>query len=78
MSPTLLSALPTVNAVLNGTSAVLLFTGYLFIRRRKVTAHKICMLSASQSRSKPAVFLPGREPSRVPIEEGIAPALVES
>lgn len=46
MSPTLLSALPTVNAVLNGTSAVLLFTGYLFIRRRKVTAHKICMLSA--------------------------------
>ena len=46
MSPTLLSALPTVNAVLNGTSAVLLFTGYLFIRRRQVTAHKICMLSA--------------------------------
>jgi len=35
-----------VNAVLNGTSAVLLFTGYLFIRRRQVTAHKICMLSA--------------------------------
>jgi len=46
VSPTLLSALPTVNAVLNGTSAVLLFTGYLFIRRRQVTAHKICMLSA--------------------------------
>lgn len=46
MSPALLSALPTVNAVLNGISAVLLFTGYLFIRRRKVTAHKICMVSA--------------------------------
>lgn len=46
MSPALLSALPTVNAVLNGTSAVLLFTGYLFIRRRRVTAHKMCMLSA--------------------------------
>jgi len=46
VSPALLSALPTVNAVLNGTSAVLLFTGYLFIRRRRVTAHKMCMLSA--------------------------------
>ncbi len=46
MSPALLSALPTVNALLNGASAVLLLTGYLFIRRRRVTAHKICMLSA--------------------------------
>lgn len=46
MSPSVLSALPMVNAILNGTSALLLFTGYLFIRRRKVTAHKICMLSA--------------------------------
>jgi len=46
VSPSLLSALPTLNALLNGTSAILLFTGYLFIRRRKVTAHKICMLSA--------------------------------
>jgi uncharacterized membrane protein YozB (DUF420 family) len=43
MSPLPLSALPTVNAVLNGTSAVLLLTGYLLIRRRKVTAHKVCM-----------------------------------
>jgi len=40
------SALPAVNAFLNGTSAVLLSTGYLFIRRKKVTGHKICMLSA--------------------------------
>lgn len=46
MSPSLLAALPTVNAILNGTSAVLLCTGYLFIRRRRITAHKICMLSA--------------------------------
>jgi len=46
VSPSLLAALPTVNAVLNGTSAVFLLTGYLFIRRRQVTAHKICMLSA--------------------------------
>ena len=42
-----LSDLPTLNAVLNGTSAVLLTTGYFFIRRRKITAHKTCMVSAS-------------------------------
>jgi uncharacterized membrane protein YozB (DUF420 family) len=46
VSAALLSALPTVNAVLNGTSAVLLVVGFLFIRRRRITAHKICMLSA--------------------------------
>lgn len=42
-----LSDLPTLNAVLNGTSAILLTTGYFFIRRRKITAHKTCMVSAS-------------------------------
>ncbi|MFQ5828445.1 MAG: DUF420 domain-containing protein [Candidatus Methylomirabilia bacterium] len=41
-----LSALPAVNASLNGTAAALLTAGYLFIRRRKVTAHKTCMLTA--------------------------------
>ncbi|MBI3029924.1 MAG: DUF420 domain-containing protein [Candidatus Rokubacteria bacterium] len=46
MSPSLLVALPAVNAILNGTSAILLLTGFYFIRRRRVTAHKICMLSA--------------------------------
>ena len=46
MSPSLLSALPTVNAILNGTSAVLLLTGYLFIRRRQVALHRICMAAA--------------------------------
>ena len=40
------SALPAVNAALNGTSAALLTAGYCFIRRRKVTAHKTCMLTA--------------------------------
>jgi uncharacterized membrane protein YozB (DUF420 family) len=38
--------LPVVNAALNGTSAVLLAVGYLFIRRKKITAHKVCMGSA--------------------------------
>ena len=46
MSPALISALPTVNAILNGTSALLLVSGYLLIRRRKVTAHKVCMVTA--------------------------------
>jgi uncharacterized membrane protein YozB (DUF420 family) len=41
-----LSALPTVNAALNATSAVLLVTGYVFIRRKKVSAHKACMVGA--------------------------------
>ena len=38
--------LPTLNAALNGTSAVLLTLGYLFIRRKKVDWHKACMVSA--------------------------------
>ncbi|MCH7803816.1 MAG: DUF420 domain-containing protein [Acidobacteria bacterium] len=38
--------LPTLNAALNGTSAVLLALGYLFIRRKKVNLHKACMVSA--------------------------------
>jgi uncharacterized membrane protein YozB (DUF420 family) len=38
--------LPSVNAALNGTSAILLVIGYAAIRRRKITVHKTCMLSA--------------------------------
>ena len=38
--------LPTVNAVLNTTSAILLSLGFLLIRLRRVTAHKVCMLAA--------------------------------
>lgn len=40
------SPLPAINALLNGASAILLTIGYLFIRRKKVTGHKICMLTA--------------------------------
>lgn len=40
------SMLPTVNAGLNTISAVLLSVGFLFIRRRNVTAHRACMLGA--------------------------------
>jgi uncharacterized membrane protein YozB (DUF420 family) len=41
-----IAMLPTLNALLNATSAVLLIAGYLCIRRRKVTGHKLCMLAA--------------------------------
>jgi uncharacterized membrane protein YozB (DUF420 family) len=40
------SLLPTVNATLNATSAFLLVLGYMFIRRRNVAAHRVCMVSA--------------------------------
>src|SRR5262245_19668707 len=40
------SLLPLVNALLNAGSTVLLITGYLFIRRRRITAHLRCMLGA--------------------------------
>jgi putative membrane protein len=38
--------LPTLNAALNSLSAVFLFTGYLFIRSKKQSAHRACMLVA--------------------------------
>jgi putative membrane protein len=40
------AALPAFNAILNGASAVLLVTGYAFIRQRRVIAHLTCMLTA--------------------------------
>ena len=41
-----ISQLPSINAALNTLSAVFLFSGYLFIRRRNIKAHRVCMLSA--------------------------------
>ena len=38
--------LPAVNATLNGLATILLTAGFVFIRRRNVTCHKLCMLSA--------------------------------
>jgi putative membrane protein len=40
------SALPALNALLNGASAVLLLAGWTFIRRRRIAAHRACMLGA--------------------------------
>jgi uncharacterized membrane protein YozB (DUF420 family) len=45
-SPEFISYLPHVNACLNGTSAVLLLTGYTFIRSRNVAAHRTCQIAA--------------------------------
>jgi putative membrane protein len=39
-------ALATVNAVLNGSAACFLLTGYAFIRKRNVKAHRTCMVTA--------------------------------
>ena len=41
-----ISTLPALNAVLNSISAILLTSGYIFIRRGNVAAHKRCMVSA--------------------------------
>ncbi len=41
-----LSDFPAIDAALNGTSALLLTLGYFFTRRKKIRAHKVCMLSA--------------------------------
>jgi putative membrane protein len=38
--------LPALNAALNSLSGILLAVGYVFIRRKNVSAHKACMLSA--------------------------------
>jgi len=41
-----LADLPALNAVLNGTSAVLLAVGYVLIRQIRIAAHRACMLLA--------------------------------
>lgn len=38
--------LPTVNAALNATAAVLIGAGFYFIRQKNIRAHKVCMFAA--------------------------------
>ena len=45
---------PAWNAILNGSSAVLVTAGYFMIRSKRVQAHKACMLAATATS---AVFL---------------------
>ena len=40
------ATLPALNALLNGASAVLLSAGWFFVRRRRIAAHRSCMLGA--------------------------------
>ena len=40
------SSLPSINAGLNASSALLLAAGFIFIRRGRMSAHRLCMLSA--------------------------------
>lgn len=46
MNPEVLSFLPSLNAGLNATSALLIILGYLFIRQGAWTGHALCMCSA--------------------------------
>ena len=41
-----LTGLPTINACLNATSAVLLGLGLYFIRQKRPRPHRLCMISA--------------------------------
>ena len=41
-----LTLLPTLNAALNATAALAILTGYLAIRRRRVSLHRAAMLTA--------------------------------
>src|SRR5262249_24334080 len=46
--------LATVNAALNATAAILIGTGFYFIRQKNIQAHKVCMIGAM---AVSAVFL---------------------
>ena len=41
-----ISSLAPINATLNAIAAILLLFGFFFIRRRKVAAHRTCMIAA--------------------------------
>ncbi|MBX3289672.1 MAG: DUF420 domain-containing protein [Acidobacteria bacterium] len=42
-----LPVFPHLNATLNGISAIFLMTGFYFIRTKRISAHRACMLTAS-------------------------------
>ena len=42
----MIAALPSINAILNATAAILLVWGYMLIRRKRVQQHRKVMLSA--------------------------------
>jgi uncharacterized membrane protein YozB (DUF420 family) len=46
LSPEFYNALPTVNAALNGTAAILLLIGLFLIKNRNIQAHRRVMIAA--------------------------------
>jgi uncharacterized membrane protein YozB (DUF420 family) len=38
--------LPAVNGTLNGLSAILLSAGFVFVKQKKIAAHRACMIAA--------------------------------
>jgi uncharacterized membrane protein YozB (DUF420 family) len=46
MSEETIRLLPTLNAILNATSGILIVIGFLFIRQRRINAHRACMIAA--------------------------------
>lgn len=42
----IISLLPTVEAILNSFTAIILSTGYYFIQNNNIKAHRACMISA--------------------------------
>ena len=40
------SFLPTFNALLNATTGILIVTGFIMIRRKRIAAHRACMIGA--------------------------------
>ena len=71
------SWLPAINASLNGTATVLLSTGYVLIRRRRIAAHRACMIAAFAASS---LFLitylvhHAQAPSPSTVRRGCAPS----
>ena len=55
-APAWVANLPTINAALNATSALLLLLGYRFIRARRIDRHRACMVAACTTSS---LFLVG-------------------
>ncbi|HXU40310.1 MAG TPA: DUF420 domain-containing protein [Blastocatellia bacterium] len=47
----LVNFLPTLNAILNATSGILITIGFFLIRRRRIAAHRACMIAAVISSS---------------------------
>lgn len=41
-----INSLPTLNAILNATSGVLIVAGFILIRKKQVNAHRACMIGA--------------------------------